>query len=80
MINALRRSISAREYPERIRSDQGTNFIEADKELKKAIEGWNQQRINNFCGPKKIEWIFDPPLVSHMGGTWERTMLSVRIF
>ena len=67
MINALRRFISVRGYPEQRRSDRGSNFTKADKELKEAIEGWNEHKINNFCGQKKIEWIFNPPSVSHMG-------------
>ena len=78
MINALRRFISVRGYPEQIRSDQGSNFTRADKELKEAIEEWNQHKINNFCGQKKLEWIFNPPSASHMGGAWERMIRSVR--
>lgn len=39
-----------------------------NKEPKEATEGWNQQMFNNFCG-QKIEWIFNPPSASHMGGT-----------
>ena len=78
MINALRRFISVRGYPEQIRSDQGSNFTKADKELKEAIEEWNQHKINNFCRQKKIEWIFNPPSASHMGGAWERMIRSVR--
>ena len=78
MINALRRFISVRGYPEKIRSDRGSNFTKADKELKEAIEGWNEHKINNFCRQKKIEWIFNPPSASHMGGAWERMIRSVR--
>ena len=78
MVNALRRFISIRGCPERIRSDQGTNLIRSDKELKEAIEGWNQQKVNSFCNQKGIEWIFNPPTASHMGGVWERMIRSVR--
>ena len=78
MINALRRFISVRGYPEQIRSDQGSNFTKADRELKEAIEEWNQHKINNFGRQKKIEWIFNPPSASHMGGAWERMIRSVR--
>ena len=49
MINALRRFISVHGYPEQIRSDQGSNFTKADKELKEAIEEWSQHKMNNFC-------------------------------
>ena len=72
MINALRRFICLRGYPEEIRSDCGTNFTKADKELKEAIEEWNQQRIDGFCAQRGIQWIFNPP------GTWERMIRSVR--
>ena len=50
----------------------------AEKELKEAIEGWNEHKINNFCGQKKIKWIFNPPSASHMGGVWKRIIRSVR--
>ena len=49
MIKALRRFISIHGYPEQIRSDQGSNFPKADKELKEAIEEWNQHKISSFC-------------------------------
>ena len=78
MINAFRRFISVRGYPELIRSDRGSNFTRADKELKEPVEGWNEHKINNFCGQKKIEWVFNPPSASHMGGVWERMICSVR--
>ena len=77
-INALRRFISVRGYPEEISSDQGSNFTKADKELKEAIEEWNKHKINYFCGQKKLEWIFNPSSASHMGGAWERMIHSVR--
>ena len=82
MINALRRFISIHGYPEEIRSNQGSNFTKAGKELKEAIEEWNQHKISSFCRQKKIEWIFNPTSVSHMGGAWElfaikRTQLDV---
>ena len=74
MINAP----SIRGYPEQIRSDQGSKFTKADKELKEAIQEWNQHKINIFCRQKKIAWIFNPPSASHMGGAWERMIRSVR--
>ena len=78
MINALRRFTCLRGYPEAIRSDCGTNLTRADKELKGAIEEWNQQRIDGFCAQRGLQWIFKPPGASHMGGAWERMIRSVR--
>ena len=78
MINAMRRFINLRGYPKEIRSDCDSNFTKADKELKDAVDEWNQQRISGFCTQRGIEWIFNPPGASHMGGSWERMMRSVR--
>ena len=78
MINALRRFISIRGYPQGIRSDQGTNFVKADKELKEALQELDQQKLNNYCALKEIRWRFNPPSASHMGGAWERIIRSVR--
>ena len=78
MINALRRFINLRGYPKEIRSDCSSNFTKADKELKDAVDEWNQQTISGFCAQRGIEWIFNPPGASHMGGPWERMIRSVR--
>ena len=77
-INALRRFIARRGAPEEIRSDNGTNFKGGEKELKVAIQKWNQDQVHNFLLQRKIEWIFNPPYASHMGGVWERMIRSIR--
>lgn len=41
MINAIRRFISMRGCPKEIRSNNGTNFTVADKELRDAVHQWN---------------------------------------
>ena len=78
MLSALRRFISIRGCPEEIRSDRGTNFVSANKELSECIEQWNDERISMFCLQRSIRWIFNPPSASHMGGVWERMIRSVR--
>lgn len=77
-INALQRFISRRGCPERIRSDNGTNFVSAEKELREAIQSWNQLHIRQFLQQKEIEWEFNPPSASHMGGVWERIIRTIR--
>ena len=41
-INALRRFIARRGQPEEMRSDNGGNFVEGDKEIREAVAEWNQ--------------------------------------
>ena len=77
-INALRRFIARRGQVQELRSDNGTNFIGAERELRTAIEQWNQSQINNVLLQKGIKWTFNPPTGSHHGGSWERLIRSVR--
>lgn len=77
-INALRRFIARRGQVKELRSDNGTNFVGAQRELKEAIESWNQIQIHNTLLQRGIKWIFNPPTGSHNGGVWERLLRSVR--
>ena len=77
-IHALRRFIARRGQPQRIRSDNGSNFVRGEKELREAIQGWNQEKIYEFLLAKNIEWVFNPPAGSHHGGVWERCIRTTR--
>ena len=77
-LNALRRFVARRGQPEEIRSDNGTNFVGANHELRKAIKAWNQDKINEFLVQRNVRWTFNPPKASHHGGAWERCIRTVR--
>ena len=82
-INALRRFIARRGPVREIRSDQGTNIVGAQTELKKALEEMDhdgiQRRLSkDFNADWVIRWKQNPPAASHMGGVWERQIWSVR--
>ena len=77
-INAIRRFIARRGKPVFIRSDNGTNLVGAQREMKEEIQKWNQDRINHNMLQNGIQWEFNPPAGSHFGGVWERLIRSVR--
>ena len=77
-INALRRFLSRRGPVLHFFSDNGTNFVSAEKTLREALHQWNQHQIEDFLLQKEIQWTFNPPNASHMGGAWERMIRSVR--
>ena len=56
----------------------GTNLSGEEREMCEAIDNWNQQNIEFFLHQKNIEWKFNPPGASHVGGVWERIIRSVR--
>ncbi|XP_071094883.1 uncharacterized protein [Haliotis cracherodii] len=77
-INALRRFEARRGVPDIVRSDNGTNFRGAQNELREAIRAWNHHEIQEHMLQKEIQWMFNPPSASHMGGVWERQIRTVR--
>ena len=77
-LNALRRFVARRGNPEEIRSDNGGNFVSGEKELRKCVKDWNQDKIHQDLLQKDIKWIFNPPTASHHGGVWERCIRTIR--
>ena len=77
-IQALRRFISRRGPVREIRSDNGTNFVGANTELREAIEEVDNDQVRNKLRQEGIDWIFNPPSASHMGGVWERQIRTTK--
>lgn len=77
-IHALRRFICRRGQVLSLRSDNGTNFIGAERELRESLNALNQDKIQTAMLQKGIKWYFNPPAGSHHGGVWERLILMVR--
>ena len=75
---AVSRFMSRRGKPKKFFSDNGTNFVAGEKELRQSLMQFNQNRLNRSLNQKGIEWHFMPPSASHMGGVWERMIRSVR--
>lgn len=61
-----------------MRSDNGGNFVAGEKELRDAVNGWNQEAIHASLLKSNVKWIFNPPAGSHFGGVWERCIRTVR--
>ncbi|XP_059907162.1 uncharacterized protein LOC132457130 [Gadus macrocephalus] len=77
-VNALRRFICRRGQVNELRSDNGTNFIAAERELKEALKAWNQDKISKALQQKGVKWTFNPPAAAHHGGVWERLIRSLK--
>ena len=77
-INALQRFVCRRGQPKEITSDNGTNFVGAEREIRQSMKDWNQTKIHDYLHQRGIQWKFNPPAASHMGGIWERSIRTVR--
>ncbi|XP_044597715.1 uncharacterized protein LOC123274229, partial [Cotesia glomerata] len=79
-LKAFRRFVSRREICKTLRSDCGTNFKGADKELRRLFSqatscSKDMQRLLAHDG---TNWKFNPPGTPHMGGKWEPAVKSVK--
>ena len=71
--------INAWGMPTYVISDNGSNFIGADRELRELVESLNQDRI--ICESTKhhhINWKFNPPSAPHFGGVCEALIKSAK--
>nr|XP_027199582.1 uncharacterized protein LOC113793718 [Dermatophagoides pteronyssinus] len=61
--------------PKKIYSDNGTNFVRANKEISKFCDFFREFKLtDNRC----IEWIFSPPCAPWFNGTAERLIAVVK--
>ena len=67
-IMALRRMMARRGKPRNIYSDNGTNFLGAERELKEYLDGMDQAKISDTLSQDRIQWFFNPPSAPHFGG------------
>ncbi|XP_065365403.1 uncharacterized protein LOC135958426 [Calliphora vicina] len=77
-IMAIRNFTARRGQPREFFSDNGTNFVGADRELQEAFKEVNKNElVRNFTN-SITKWNFNPPSAPHMGGAWERLVRSVK--
>lgn len=74
---SLRRFIARRGKPFELLSDNGTNFVGGDKELRAAYEAMMPQ-LKEQLAEQQISFKFIPPGAPHFGGAWEREVKSVK--
>ena len=81
LILAVRRFVDRRGEVASIRSDNGTNFVGAENELKQCLDEIDHEKVREFLLTRNCDWLVwkkNPPEASHMGGVWERQIRSIR--
>jgi hypothetical protein len=51
-------------------SDNSTNFVGAERELKESLKQFNQEKISDILTQERIDWNFNPPSSPHIGDVW----------
>ena len=66
-LDALMRFRARRPGVRYLYSDNGTNFVGAEREIKEEVEAWNVSTSKELQ-VRGIEWSFNPPQSAHRGG------------
>lgn len=81
-IAAFRRFIGRRGKCSDLYSDCGTNFVGADKELRKLLlqaqSPAQSEEVSRFLADNGTTWHFNPPSAPHFGGLWEAGVKSTK--
>ena len=78
-INAFTRMTSRRGTPTYVISDNGSNFVGADRELRELVESFHQDRIiRESTKHQRIDWKFNPPSAPHFGCVFEALIKSAK--
>lgn len=80
---ALRRIMSIYGTPKKLRSDNGSNFVGAAREITRMLNSWRRNAktsspVLDFCEANLIEWSFSTPLAGHHNGAVESMVKSVK--
>ena len=78
LLQVLRRFFSQRGYPKLMISDNGTNMVGAERELRLMIEGWDKSKLREFCADRGIKWQYTTPLAPHQNGCAESMVKSIK--
>ena len=76
--NAFSRMVARREKPEVMISDNGTNFMSTERELRDLVSTLDQSRIKEQVAYDGIQWRFNPPGGLHHGGIFEALIKSAK--
>ena len=71
--------VSRRGTPSYVVSDNGTNFVGAEREMRELIENLDQEKIvRETTKYQPITWKFNPPSAPHFGGVFEALIKSAK--
>ena len=75
--------VAHRGCPETLTTDNGTNFIGAQRELKDLYDLFNtpktQDAVDCYCTTQSIEWSHTPARYPHFRGLWEAAVKSMKL-
>lgn len=72
------RFVARRGHCNKLRSDNGTCFVGAEKEIRAAFAQWHSPPVLEHLNKKRTEWVFMKPSAPHQGGIYEAAVKSCK--
>ncbi|XP_022799900.1 uncharacterized protein LOC111337801 [Stylophora pistillata] len=70
-LQVLSRFLAIRGQPAVLISDNGAQFVGAERELSEMVRGFSREEIQEFCAEKSVHWKFTTPAAPHENGCAE---------
>lgn len=70
-ILVLIRFLNSRGHVKEIRSDNGANFVGADKEIRELIKTMKHSKLERELSQRGCNWVFTPGCISYVRGMGE---------
>ena len=77
-ILVLTRFLNRRSHVIKLRSDNGTNFVGADREIRDAVNRIDNDKVGRELVQRGCKWVVHPPGASHMSRFWEPLVKTVK--
>ena len=77
-LRALDRFVARRGVPDDMWSDNGTNFVRADREIQQLYRSLDEHKVKKHAGKRGMKWHFNPPGAPHFGGVFEALVKLVK--
>ena len=77
-MNAFTRMTARRGWPKKMVSDNGSNFVAADRAIRELVAELDQEQIRRTTANKGVEWYWNPPAAPHFGGVFESMIKAAK--
>ena len=77
-LQALTRMAARRGWPRDMVSDNGTNFVGGNNELRELVNQIDKEKVESLTSNKGVNWHWNPPASPHFGGVFERMIKAAK--
>ena len=77
-LNAFMRMTARKGWPTKMLSDNGTNFVGAEKEIRELVSHLDHDQLQRMTSSRGVTWHWNPPQGPHLKGVFESMIKSAK--